>query len=553
MRGPATRFRSHRPLPANYAVATSSACSGKIDSGNSATCTVTLSDEDITPPVITLNGSSTVSVVAGTTFTDPGAVVTDDVDASSTIFGTGTVDTNNVGTYTLHYNATDTSGNAALEVLRSVVVTPAPITVTADSQTKVYGASDPTLTYKITSGSLIATDTPASFTGSLLRDSGENVGTYSINQGSLALNSNYSLTFVTSTMSVTPAPVNVTASDDTMVYGGTVPTITATYDPVITPATPATCSTVADNTSSVGAYASNCTAAPDSNYSFTYTSGSVSVTPAPVNVTASDDTMVYGGTVPTITATYDPVITPATPATCSTVADNTSSVGAYASNCTAAPDSNYSFTYTSGSVSVTPAPVNVTASDDTMVYGGTVPTITATYDPVITPATPATCSTVADNTSSVGAYASNCTAAPDSNYSFTYTSGSVSVTPAPVNVTASDDTMVYGGTVPTITATTSSLFFVINRVSREEVNNMNTKNIIVSFVAFVAVALMTYSDQLKPAIITTMDVVFMEMVLVVDMGGGTAIATGIAIGRTKAGFDASNTHHNQTVRPVRLT
>jgi hypothetical protein len=63
------------------------------------------------------------------------------------------------------------------------------ITVTAQVKTKVYGDVDPALTYTF-APTLIGTD---AFTGSLSRIVGENIGKYSINQGTLALNSNYTI------------------------------------------------------------------------------------------------------------------------------------------------------------------------------------------------------------------------------------------------------------------------------------------------------------------------------------------------------------------------
>ncbi|MBT0651768.1 MBG domain-containing protein [Geomobilimonas luticola] len=75
-----------------------------------------------------------------------------------------------------------------------------PVTVTADSKIfKILGATDPVLTYKITSGSLVNGD---NFTGALSRDAGENVGGYAIRQGTLALNSNYNITFVSATFNI---------------------------------------------------------------------------------------------------------------------------------------------------------------------------------------------------------------------------------------------------------------------------------------------------------------------------------------------------------------
>ncbi len=62
----------------------------------------------------------------------------------------------------------------------------------ADPKTKVYGAADPVLTYQITSGDLVTGD---SFSGSLSRGAGENVGSYPITQNTLALSGNYALTF----------------------------------------------------------------------------------------------------------------------------------------------------------------------------------------------------------------------------------------------------------------------------------------------------------------------------------------------------------------------
>jgi hypothetical protein len=76
------------------------------------------------------------------------------------------------------------------------------ITVTADAKTKIYGQSDPPLTYQVTSGSLAFSD---AFTGALSRVDGELVGTYAIQQGTLALNSNYMLTYIGDNLTITTA------------------------------------------------------------------------------------------------------------------------------------------------------------------------------------------------------------------------------------------------------------------------------------------------------------------------------------------------------------
>ena len=94
-------------------------------SGNTAlevTRTVTVVDTTI--PVITLLGDDPVTIEVGDTYTDAGATATDnyDGDITSSIETVSNVDTAVVGTYTVRYNVSDASGNAALEVTRTVTV-----------------------------------------------------------------------------------------------------------------------------------------------------------------------------------------------------------------------------------------------------------------------------------------------------------------------------------------------------------------------------------------------------------------------------------------------
>lgn len=70
---------------------------------------------DKTPPVLTLNGSSVVTIEQCGTFTDPGAVATDIVDGnlSTAIVTTGSVNSSVVGDYTLTYTVKDAQGNTS--------------------------------------------------------------------------------------------------------------------------------------------------------------------------------------------------------------------------------------------------------------------------------------------------------------------------------------------------------------------------------------------------------------------------------------------------------
>lgn len=78
--------------------------------------------QDTVKPVITLNGASTITINKGDNFTDPGATVTDNKDTNLTATVSGTVNTSVANTYKLTYSATDSAGNAAIPVIRTVIV-----------------------------------------------------------------------------------------------------------------------------------------------------------------------------------------------------------------------------------------------------------------------------------------------------------------------------------------------------------------------------------------------------------------------------------------------
>ncbi len=88
------------------------------------TVNVLAADMDIVPPVITLLGSTPVTVFVTTPYTDAGATASDNVDGDITanIVVTNPVDANVIGTYTVRYNVSDAAGNAATEVTRTVEV-----------------------------------------------------------------------------------------------------------------------------------------------------------------------------------------------------------------------------------------------------------------------------------------------------------------------------------------------------------------------------------------------------------------------------------------------
>ncbi|NLC87272.1 MAG: DUF5011 domain-containing protein [Clostridiaceae bacterium] len=112
---------------------------------------------DNTKPIITLNGDSEIFVEFGTEYEELGAVVTDNVDEGLEAIITSDLDLTKLGTYTIKYNVTDTAGNIADEVTRTVVVgdTTAPIIILGNrsDHLKVYEAQ--TGTYNPTTDVLV--------------------------------------------------------------------------------------------------------------------------------------------------------------------------------------------------------------------------------------------------------------------------------------------------------------------------------------------------------------------------------------------------------------
>lgn len=76
---------------------------------------VTTTQKITTPPTITLNGSSYITMNAGSKYTDPGYSAKDakgnDITASVNV--SGNINTNVAGTYTIRYSVTDAYGNSA--------------------------------------------------------------------------------------------------------------------------------------------------------------------------------------------------------------------------------------------------------------------------------------------------------------------------------------------------------------------------------------------------------------------------------------------------------
>src|SRR5439155_1054249 len=201
----------------------------------------------------------------------------------------------NAGSYPSGVSATfaGDASLAAASATASLTVAPRAITVTADPKSKTYGDGDPALTYQITSGSLVGSD---SFGGALSRAAGQTVGSYAITEGTLALSSDYTLTFVGANLTITKRAVTVTADAKSKTYGDADPALTY----LVTSG-----SVVAGDSFSgsltrlagenVGMYAiQQGTLALNSNYTLSYVGANLTIGKALLTVTADDKSLEYG-------------------------------------------------------------------------------------------------------------------------------------------------------------------------------------------------------------------------------------------------------------------
>jgi hypothetical protein len=128
---PVTRTVTVGSASAPSSPSTGGSSSGGSSSGGSTTPTTPTTPStpttpttpaDATPPTITLNGPSSITLEVGGTYNELGATVSDNVDSGLSANITGVVNTGVLGTYTITYSASDRAGNTATPRIRTIRV-----------------------------------------------------------------------------------------------------------------------------------------------------------------------------------------------------------------------------------------------------------------------------------------------------------------------------------------------------------------------------------------------------------------------------------------------
>ena len=87
-----------------------------------------------------------------------------------------------------------------------LTVTAATLSITADAKSKIFGRADPVFTYQVSGLKLNEREADV-LSGTLTRQAGENPGTYTISQGTLSANANYTISFTAAELSITAAQI----------------------------------------------------------------------------------------------------------------------------------------------------------------------------------------------------------------------------------------------------------------------------------------------------------------------------------------------------------
>jgi Ca2+-binding RTX toxin-like protein len=181
-----------------------------------------------------------------------------------------------------------------------------------------------------------------------------------------AASSDYTISYADGELTVTPAPLTITADDKSKVYGAPLPALTASYSGFVngddptdlitlpTLSTPATASShVADSP-----YPITAAGAASSDYTISYVAGLLQITPVPLTITADDKTKLQGDPVPPLTVTYagfvngDDEADLITPPNLSTTATAASDPGTYPIFVSGATSSDYAISHANGTLTV---------------------------------------------------------------------------------------------------------------------------------------------------------------------------------------------------------
>ena len=354
------------------------------------------------------------------------------------------------------------------------------ITCKPDNKTINYGASAPTYTYSITSGSKYGSDSlgTASYTCSYTATAGNsnrNAGSYTISMSGLS-NSNYTITQSgTGTLTVNKVALTIKADDKSVTYGGAAPSYTTTVSgfkysettSVLSGSSSASCSYAAGNAVGTQTITASNTYSTHTNYTFSNSNGTLTIGKKSVTITPSHAAISYGTATPTgdfsnnwSSVRYGSDSLSGT-ASYSTTYDSTNSskrsAGSYNITMSGVSNSNYTITFGTGTLTVNKVALTIKADDKSVTYGNAAPSYTVTVSgfkysettSVLTGSSSASCSYAAGNAVGSQTITASNTYSTHTNYTFSNSNGTLTIGKRSITCTPENKTINYGDAAPT--------------------------------------------------------------------------------------------------------
>ncbi|ESZ29345.1 hypothetical protein X734_08085 [Mesorhizobium sp. L2C084A000] len=377
---------------------------------------------------------------------------------------------NSAGTYAINQGSITNTSNSNYDITyvdANFTIAKRAITVRADAKSRTYGNSNPTLTYQLTTGSLVSGDSlGGSLTTSATTASG--VGSYGIAQGTLN-NNNYAINYVAANLSVTPRAITVTANAKSRIYGDSNPALTyqlTSGNFVNGDSLSGALATTATTASGVGSYGIMQGTLANGNYTISYVGANLSVAKRAITVTADAKSRIYGDAIPTLTyqlTTGNFVNGDSLSGALATSATTASGVGSYGITQGTLANSNYAISYAGANLSVTKRAITVTADAKSRIYGDANPALTyqlTSGNFVNGDSLAGALATTATTASGVGSYGITQGTLANSNYAISYVGGNLALTPRAITVTADAKSRIYGDANPALTYQLTSGNFV---------------------------------------------------------------------------------------------
>ncbi|MBT2564747.1 gliding motility-associated C-terminal domain-containing protein, partial [Pedobacter sp. ISL-68] len=375
----------------------------------------------------------------------------------------------NIGTYAINQGTLALSNNYSIAFSSAdLTIDKKAITVTAAAKSKNYGDADPALTYTFAP----ALVTGESFSGSLSRMAGENVGTYPINQGSLALNANYTLNYTGANLIIAKKTIMVTAAAKNKSYGDADPALTYTFAPALGTGDSFSGSLSRMAGENVGIYPINQgSLALNANYILTYTGADLTIAKKTITVTAAVKSKTYGDTDPALTYTFAPALGTGDSFSGSLSRMAGENVGIYPINQgSLALNANYILTYTGADLTIAKKTITVTAAVKSKTYGDTDPALTYTFAPTLGTGDSFSGSLSRAAGENVGVYAiAGSTLSAGANYTIDFKTADLTINKAVLSVTADAKQMCQGADLPAFTLSYNGFKFSDNA------NSLTTK------------------------------------------------------------------------------